>query len=113
MSAVNTEITPRHEAAGVAEQEYGSTAILLGDTESLKHVLLGPLLLSLGVIVKQVQQHLGQDVTGRECVDADTVLAPLGSQASGQLDNGSLGGVVCSLSCTGQIHKAPMVKKVA
>lgn len=110
MSTIDTEITSRHEAAGIAEQEYGSTAIFLGDTESLKHVLLGPLLFSLGVVVEQVQQHLSQDVTRRECVNTDTILAPLGSQASGQLDNGSLGGVICPLLCTGQNHKAPMVK---
>lgn len=99
MSTVNTEVTSRHEAAGVAEQEYGSTAIFLGDTESLKHVLLGPLLFSLGVVVEQIQQHLGQDVPGRESINADAILAPLGGQASGQLDNSGLGGVICSLSC--------------
>lgn len=110
MSTVNSEVASRHEAASVTEQEYGSTAIFLGDTETLKHVLLGPLFLSLGVVVEQVQQHLSQDVSGRECVDADVILAPLSSQASGQLDNGSLGGVVCSLSCTGQNHQAPMGK---
>lgn len=102
MSTVNTEIASRHEAAGVAKQEYGSTAIFLGDAKSLKHVLLGPLFLSLGVVVEQVQQHLSQDVSGRECVDADAILTPLSSQASGKLDNGGLGGVICSLSCTGQ-----------
>lgn len=107
MSTVDTEITSRHEAASIAEQKYGSTAIFLGDAESLKHVLLGPLLLSLRVVVKQVQQHLGQDITRRESVDADAILAPLGSQASGQLDNSSLGGVVCS-SCTGQFQKEPV-----
>jgi hypothetical protein len=52
MSAVNTEITPCHEAAGVAEEEHGSTAIFLGDAESLKHVLLGPLLFPFGVIIE-------------------------------------------------------------
>lgn len=100
MSTVNTEITSRHEAAGVTEQEHGSTAIFLGNTESLKHVLLGPLLFSLRVIIEQIQQHLSQDVTRRECVNANAILAPLGSQASGQLDNGSLGGVICPLLCT-------------
>lgn len=106
MTTVNTEIASRHEAASVAEQEYSSTAIFLGNAETLKHVLLGPLFLSLGVVIEQVQQHLSQDVPGRECVDADAILAPLSSQASGQLDNGGLGGVVCSLSCTGQNQKS-------
>lgn len=110
MSTVNTKIASRHEAASVAEQEYGSTAIFLGDTESLKHVLLGPLFLSLGVVVEEVQQHLSQDVSRRECVDADAILAPLSSQASGKLDNGSLGGVIGSLICTRQNHKAPTGK---
>lgn len=110
MSTVNAKVAARHEAAGVAEEEDSGTAVLLGNAKSLKHVLLGPLLFSLGIVVKQVQQHLSQDVAGRESVDTDAVLAPFGSQASGELDYTSLGGIVCSVRRIGQIPEAPMLK---
>ena len=59
MSAVNTKVATRHEAAGIAEEEDGGTAILVRLAESLKHVLRGPLPLSLGILFKEVEEHLG------------------------------------------------------
>lgn len=109
MSTVNAKVAARHEAAGVAEEEDSGTAVLLGNAESLKHVLLGPLLLSLRIVVKQVQQHLSQDVARRKGVNTDAVLAPLSSQASGQLDNTGLGGIVCSVRRVGQVPGALMM----
>lgn len=76
MSAIDPEIRARHETAGVAEEEDGSAAVLVGRAETAEHVLLGPLLSSLGVLEEEVLEHLGEDVAGREGVDADAVDAP-------------------------------------
>lgn len=94
MSAVNAEVATRHEAAGVAEEEEGGAAILLGLAESLEHVLRGPLRLSLWVLFKQVEEHLGRAISRRECVDTNAVHTPFSGQASSHLHDTSLGGVV-------------------
>lgn len=76
MSAIDSEIGARHETAGIAEEEDGSAAVLVGSAETAEHVLLGPLLSSLGVLDEEVFEHLGEDVAGREGVDTDAVDAP-------------------------------------
>lgn len=76
VSAIDSQISARHETAGVAEEEDGSAAVLVGRAEPAEHVLLGPLLSSLGVLDEEVLEHLGEDVAGGEGVDADAVDAP-------------------------------------
>lgn len=94
VTSVNADIRTSHEAAGIAHEEDGRATELGRVADAAKHVLAGPLGLALGVYVKQVLQHFGLDVAGRQGVDADAVLAPFSSQAAGELQNGRLGGVV-------------------
>lgn len=91
MAAVNTEIGASHEAACIAEEEDGSAAELVRHADAAKHVLPSPLGSALGVVVKEVLEHLGQDVAGGEGVDADAVLAPFGSEVASELHHRSLG----------------------
>lgn len=94
MSAVNAEVAARHEAAGIAEEEEGGTAIFLRLAESLEHVLRGPLRLSLWILFKQIEEHLCCAVSRRERVDTNAMHTPFGGQASSHLHNASLGRVV-------------------
>lgn len=94
VASVNAKIATRHEAAGIAEEEDGGAAELLGAADAAEHVLTCPLGLALGVVVEEVLEHLGQNITGGEGVDSDSVLAPFGSQAATQLDDGGLGWIV-------------------
>ena len=94
MTTVNAQVSSGHEAAGIAKEEDGSTAEFSRVTDSAKHVLTSPLSLALGVDVEEVLKHFGLDVSGREGVDTDAVLTPLGGQAARQLKYGGLGGVI-------------------
>lgn len=97
MSAIDAQVAARHEAAGVAEQEHGGTAVLAGLAEPVEHVVLGPLDLALRVLHEERLDHGGDDVAGRDGVDADAVSAPFGSQVTAELQDGGLGGVVCAI----------------
>lgn len=66
--------------------------------DAAEHVLASPLGLALGMNIEKVLQHLGLDVSGRERVDADAVLAPFGGEAASELDDGRLGGIVNTTS---------------
>lgn len=94
VASVNAKIATCHEAAGIAEEEDGGAAELLGAADAAEHVLACPLGLALGVVVEEVLKHLGQNIAGGEGVDSDSVLAPFGSQAAPQLDDGGLGWIV-------------------
>lgn len=76
MSAVDAQVRARHEAAGIAEQEDGSAAVVLGLAECAEHVVGGPLGLALGVLDEELLNHVGDDVAGRDGVDADAVGTP-------------------------------------
>lgn len=52
VTTVNAEVTTGHEAAGVAEEEDCSTAVLVGCGKSTEHVLLGPLVATLRILLK-------------------------------------------------------------
>lgn len=99
VTAVDAEIGASHEGACVAEEEDGGAAILVRHADAAKHVLSSPLGLALGVIVKEVLEHLGQDVAGGEGVDADAILAPFSSEIAPQLHYSSLGWVVNPSEC--------------
>lgn len=94
MTAIHPQVTPRHEAAGITDQEDGGAAILLGLGHATQHVLLGPLVAALGEFHEELLDHGGDDVAGGDGVDADTVLAPLGREVAAELDDGGLRGVV-------------------
>lgn len=94
MATVHAQVATSHEAARIAEQEHGGTAVLLRAGQTAQHVLLGPLVAALGELDEQLLDHLGDDVAWGNGVDADVVLAPLGSQVAAQLDDSGFAGVV-------------------
>lgn len=52
MATVNAEITACHEAAGITQQEDGSATELVGCAEAAEHVLLGPHILALRIVIE-------------------------------------------------------------
>lgn len=61
MAAINSQIRTSHESAGVAEQEYGGTSVVLGLAELVQHIMSWPLRLTLRELHKQLLDHLGDD----------------------------------------------------
>jgi hypothetical protein len=98
VATINPQISPSHEAAGIAEQKHGRPAVLLWVTEALEHVCVGPCSAPLRNSLKQPRRHGRHDVARRDGVDADAVLAPFGRKVARQLDNGGFGGVISSRS---------------
>lgn len=94
MATVHPQIASRHEATGVADQKDSSATIFFGARQTTQHVLLGPFFAAFGKLHEQVLDHLGDDVSGADGVDADVVLAPFGGEVATELDDGCLGGVV-------------------
>lgn len=94
VTAINADISTSHERRGVGDEEDSSTTELRRVRDAAKHVLASPLGLALGVDVEEVLKHLGLDVTGRDGVDTDTVLAPFSSKRATKLQDGGLGGIV-------------------
>lgn len=96
MATVDTDIAASHEAAGIAEEEDGGSAVVLRGGQTAKHVLLGPLGAALGVLDEQLLNHGSDDVARRDGVDSNAILTPLRREVAGELENSSLGGVVWS-----------------
>lgn len=94
MPTIDPQVGPSHEAAGVAEQEDGGAAVVLGPAERAQHVLLRPLDLALRELDEQLLHHLRHDVPRRYRVHADPVAAPLHREVATQLDHGRFGCVV-------------------
>ena len=88
MPAVYPQVRPRHEPAGVAEQEDGRATVVLGLAEHVQHVLLRPLNLALWELGEELLHHLRHDVPWRDGVDPDSLVAPLHCQVARQLDHG-------------------------
>ena len=94
VASIDSQIRAGHEAAGIADEEDASAAVLLGRAEAAEHVLGGPVGAALGELLEQLLDHGRDDVARRDGVDADAVRAPLGGQVAGELDDGGLAGVV-------------------
>lgn len=94
MATVHAQVATSHEAAGVAEQEDGCTTVLLWPGETTKHVLLRPLIAAIREVDEELLNHGSNDVSGRDGVDTNVVLAPLSGEVTAQLDDGGLTGVV-------------------
>jgi hypothetical protein len=115
VATIHAQVTTSHERASVTKQEDRSTTVLLGTRETTKHVLLGPLCLALRELNEQVRNHRRDNVTRRDSVDADVVLAPFSGEVARKLDDGCLASVVSgankaleyklSDSCTSRIRK--------
>lgn len=61
MATVNPQIRSGHESTGIAEQEYSGATVVLRLAELVQHVVSGPLRLALGVLHKQLLNHLGDN----------------------------------------------------
>lgn len=94
MTTVHAQVTAGHEAAGIAEQEHGSAAVFLRTGQAAQHILLGPLVATLGELDKKLLNHGGHDIAGGDGVDTDVVLAPLGSEVAAQLEDSGLAGII-------------------
>lgn len=89
MSAINLHISGSHEAARLTQQEDSRATVLLRLTELAKHVLRGPVSLSIRVLLEQLLHHCGHDIARRYCVHTNTVLTPLRGEVTGELDDTS------------------------
>lgn len=76
MPAVNPDIRACHKAASIANQEYSGTSVLLRLTQFPQHILRRPFYPSLRKSLKELFNHGGDDIAGRDSVDADTVQSP-------------------------------------
>lgn len=94
MPPINPQIRPRHEAARITQQKNGRAAVFLRVAQALQHVGIGPSGPALGESLKKTSGHGSHDVTRRQSVDADAVLAPFGGQVAAKLEDGGFGGVV-------------------
>lgn len=94
VTAVHAQVTTGHEAAGVAEQKYSSTAIFLRARQAAQHVLLGPLIATLGELGKELLNHGSHDVARGDGVDTNVVLAPLGGEVATQLEDSGFAGII-------------------
>ena len=94
MSTINLQITARHEAARIADAEHSRTPVLLRHAQLAQHVLRRPVAPALRVFLEQGLDHGGCDVAGRNCVYANAVAAPFGSEVAAELEDGGFGGVV-------------------
>lgn len=94
MATIDAEVSTSHEGRGIRDEEDGSATELGGIRDATEHVLASPLGLTLRVDIEEVLKHLGLNVTGREGVDTDTVLAPFRGEGATKLKDGRLGGIV-------------------
>lgn len=94
MPPVNSQISSSHEAAGVAKEENCSPTVFLGITQPLQHVRIRPCSLPFRKCLEKTGSHSRDDITWREGVDANSVLAPFCGKVPGQLDYSRLGGII-------------------
>lgn len=83
-----------HEAAGITDQKHGGAAVLFRSRKTLQHVLRGPVRFPLWELLEQLLHHGRHDVSWREGVDPNLVLAPFGRQVPPELYHASLRGIV-------------------
>ncbi|KAG7833700.1 hypothetical protein KL943_003808 [Ogataea angusta] len=94
VAAVDSKVRARHEPRAVAEEEHGGRLEVFGRAQPVEHGAAHPGLVQLGFHVQQLLGHGSYDITGRDGVDADAILAPLLAQRPRELQHGGLGRVV-------------------
>lgn len=94
MPTIDLQITARHETARVADAEHRRASVLFGHAQLPEHVLRRPVASALWVFLEERFYHRCGDVTRADGVDPDPVAAPLACQISGELEDGSFGGVI-------------------
>lgn len=101
MTTVNPEISTRHEATRITEQEHGRTSVLVRIAQAAEHIGIRPILLPLGKSLKETRSHGRDDVSGRYGIDSDPMLAPLSCEIASELDHTRFGGVIGSVRGAG------------
>lgn len=94
MATIYPQIRSSHEATGITDQEHRGTSILMRQTQLSKHILLRPLTSSLWKLLEQSFNHGRYDVSGTDCVNSDTVLAPFTGEIACELENARFASVV-------------------
>ena len=94
VSTIDPQVRCRHKAARIANEEHCSASILLWHTQLSQHVLRGPIPLSLRILLKQGFYHGSLDISRRNGINSNTVMAPFGGEVACQLHYGSFAGVV-------------------
>lgn len=84
---VNPEVSAGHEAAGVADQKHGRASVLVRKAQLAEHVLRRPISPAFRELLEELLDHGGDNVARRDGVDADAMLAPLGGEVAGELDD--------------------------
>ena len=95
MATIHPQIRSCHKAAGITDQKDRCTSILLWHTQLPQHVLLRPFASPFWKLLEQCFDHGCDDVTWRDSVDSDTILAPFGGEVASELEHAGFTGVVC------------------
>jgi hypothetical protein len=87
-------ITTHHKATSITNQKHGRPSVLARFRQPPQHILRRPVRLPLRILLKQCLHHGRDNVPGRDGVDADVVLAPLGREVARELYDACFGCVV-------------------
>jgi len=79
MAPIHSQIRRRHEGARIRKQEDCCCSVLLGLAQPPEHILRRPISPPLGIPLEQFFNHGSYNVTRRDCVHPDPILAPLRS----------------------------------
>ena len=95
MATIHSQIRPRHERTRITDQEHRRPSVLLRLRQTAQHVLRRPLFFSLWVLHEQFLHHCRHNVSGRDGVDANVVLAPFRRQVTCELHHTGFRRIVC------------------
>lgn len=94
MAAIDPQVRARHKTTRIADQKHGSTPVLLRLTQSPQHILFRPLSLPLRKFIEERLDHSRHNVTGRNGIYPDAIVAPFCGKISPELKDGGFGGVI-------------------
>lgn len=94
MPAVYPHIRPGHEAASITDQKHSRATVFFRRAEAAQHVLRRPVCPAVRILLEQLLDHGGDDVTWRDGVDADSVLAPFRREVARELEDAGFACVV-------------------
>lgn len=99
VTTVDANVGTRNVATGAGQQEGDGTHEVRG----LAHLALGdegnPLLLEVGLLVKDLLGQGGEHVARGDAVDADASGGPFDGEGGGEVTNTGLGSVVRTVRC--------------
>jgi hypothetical protein len=94
MAPIHLQVRARHEATRITYQEYRRAPILSRLAQPSQHILRRPIRLAIRILDEQLLHHSRDDIPWRNCVDANIVLAPFGSEIAAKLDDAGFGCIV-------------------